>query len=101
MIMWQRPEAFDKAIGMGSTGPLVDWLAGQFVKLDDQRTPLAKNKFNKMLERRVKLFQRSYQLEDDGLAGLQTLLRLGEALGREVPLRALTPTNEPLSAMEH
>lgn len=101
VIMWQRPEAFDKAIGVGSTGPLVDWLAGQFVKLDEQRTPLAKGKFNKMLERRVKLFQRSYRLEDDGLAGLQTLLRLGEALGREVPLRALTPANEPLSAMEN
>ncbi|BCD99150.1 ExeA family protein [Marinagarivorans cellulosilyticus] len=101
VIMWQRPENFEKAIGLGSSGPLVDWLAGEFAKLDEQRTPLAKSSFNKMLERRVKLFQRSYRLEDDGLAGLQTLLRLGEALGREVPLRAMTPVNEPLSAMEH
>ncbi|HEY7774880.1 MAG TPA: AAA family ATPase [Marinagarivorans sp.] len=91
VIMWQRPDAFEKAIGVGSTGPLVRWLAQEFAQLDGQSKLLAQDTFNRVLEQRVKLFQRSYRLEDDGLAGFQTLLRLGEAVGREVPLKVIEP----------
>lgn len=101
VIAWQRPELFETAIGLGSSGPLVDWLAERFSRLDSQQKPLAKGAFNKALEERVKLFQRSYGLADDGLAGLQTLLRLGEALGESRGLQDVKPANDLRQAMEN
>lgn len=101
VIAWQRPEFFETAIGLGSSGPLVDWLAERFSRLDGQQKPLAKGAFNKALEERVKLFQRSYGLADDGLAGLQTLLRLDEALGESRGLQNVKPANDHLQAMEN
>lgn len=86
IIMWQKPDKFDKAIGIGSTGPLVAWLAQQFAALDQQEQPLAETTFNEQLKSRVKIFQQQYGLEDDGLAGMQTLLRLSEALEQEQSL---------------
>ncbi len=86
VIIWQRPDLFKAAIGVGSTGPIVTWLAKAFAELDQQAAPLATNRFNGPLERRVKLFQKQNGLIADGLAGLQTFLRLNEALGREQPL---------------
>lgn len=100
-IAWARPEMFETAIGLGSSGPLVDWLAGRFSRLDGQDKPLAKGSFNKALEERVKLFQRHYGLVDDGLAGMQTLLRLGEALGESRVLREVKPAGELRQAMEN
>ena len=98
VIIWQKPEKFDKAIGIGSSGPLVRWLAEQFAKLDQQTSPLADDRFNKQLESRVKIFQQQYGLEDDGLAGMKTLLRLSEALGQEQPLKK--PATEDASSSE-
>lgn len=100
-IAWARPEMFETAIGLGSSGPLVDWLAERFSRLDGQDKPLAKGSFNKALEERVKLFQRHYGLVDDGLAGMQTLLRLGEALGESRVLREVKPVGELRQAMEN
>ena len=88
VVIWQRPDLFKSAIGSGSTGPIVTWLANAFAELDQQSEPLATNRFNGPLERRVKLFQQQNALIADGLAGLQTFLRLNEALGREKPLLA-------------
>ena len=103
VIIWRRPAEFEQPVGLGASGPLVDWLAGQFATLDAQKTPLTNNTFNKMLERRVKLFQRSYALQDDGLVGLQTFLRLNEALGVEIPLQPMAGAVAPpiQSAMEN
>jgi general secretion pathway protein A len=93
VILWRRPSAFSQAIGVGSTGPLVNWLAKEFAQLDGQQKPLATGTFNRALEERVKLFQRKYLIDDDGLAGMQTLLRLGEALGNEIPLTKTVPSD--------
>ena len=44
-------------------------------------SPLAENQFNAALKERVTLFQRQHQLEDDGVVGVRTLLKLNEQLG--------------------
>ncbi len=99
-ILWRKPASFEKAIGVGSSGPIVDWLAEQFAALDQQAAPLAQGTFNNALQQRVKLFQQSYRLEPDGLAGLQTLLRLGEALGDEQSLTKIIPQVAPDAILE-
>ena len=44
------------------------------------RGALAGNRFSPALATRVRLFQREHALEDDAVVGLQTLLKLNEAL---------------------
>lgn len=92
VFVWRRPEAFKEAIGLGSRGPLVSWVAEQFAALDQQGAPLAREHFNAQLQKRVKLFQRSQNLNDDGFVGMQTLLKLNEALGVEKSLTDLEPS---------
>lgn len=88
-FLWQRPRAFAEPIGRGTKSPLVTWVAEQFAVIDGQSAPLAQEFFNAPLQTRVKLFQKANALEDDGLVGLQTLLKLNEAVGIETPLSAL------------
>ncbi len=95
VIIWRRPVLFDGAIRKGDAGPMVDWLAAQFASLDGQNTPLAESIFNDMLDRRVKLFQRSHGIKDDGVVGVQTILRLNEELGLEVPMQSRLPFDSP------
>lgn len=81
VFTWAGPAPFEKAIGQGDRGPMVRWLAQQFANLDQQQAPLADEQFTAALAERVKIFQRDQGLEADGLVGLQTLLKLNEALG--------------------
>jgi len=92
VFIWRRPEQFKDPIGLGSKGPLVSWVAEQFAVLDQQSAPLTRDHFNAQLQKRVKLFQRANNLNDDGFVGMQTLLKLNEALGVEKSLTDLAPT---------
>lgn len=92
VFVWRRPDAFKEAIGIGAKGPMVAWIAEQFARLDQQSAPLTREHFNAQLQQRVKLFQRAHNLNDDGYVGMQTLLKLNEALGVEKSLRDLEPS---------
>ncbi len=97
---WRKPVGFSEPIGRGSRGPLVQWLAKQFAILDQQPTPLATTVFNRALQTRVKLFQQTHGLEDDGFVGQNTLLKLNEVLGLDAKLSEYTPAKIANSAQE-
>ncbi len=82
-MVWQRPPAFTETLGLGTRGAMVTWLAQRFAELDRQSAPLTREHFNAALQTRVKLFQQSHGLQDDGLVGMQTLLKMNEVLGLE------------------
>ena len=63
-------------------------VAKLFARLDGQSRPLAEEQFNSALQARVRLFQRQEGLEDDGLVGVQTLLRLNQRLGIDITAAA-------------
>lgn len=92
VFIWHKPALFKEAIGLGSRGQIVTWVAERFAELDQQDAPLARNHFNSQLQKRVKIFQRAHNLKDDGFVGIQTLLKLNEALGKEKSLAELAPT---------
>lgn len=95
-FVWRPPPAYSEAVGVGSSDPLVGWVAQQFSFLDGQTAPLARERFNTQLQQRVKLFQRSQNLKDDGVVGMQTLLRLNEVLGLEKSMSDMALTmNDP------
>ncbi|MEE4659452.1 MAG: AAA family ATPase [Halieaceae bacterium] len=87
-LLWQPPVDYAGPLGVGDRGPLVRWLADAFAELDGQARPLADTEFNEALQTRVRLFQRRYGLEQDGVVGLKTLLRLEVVRGAAVPLQA-------------
>ena len=86
IYLWQPPEGFRQYIYFDSDEKLVDWLANAFALVDSRDDVLAEKKFNSLLKQRVILFQRENNLIEDGIAGIETLLRLNEKLGRAVTL---------------
>ncbi len=76
-----RPAGFEGSLGPNNRGPAVAWLAAQFAQLDGERTPLTRERYTLPLQTRVEIFQRQYDLEPDGLFGLNTLKRLNRATG--------------------
>jgi general secretion pathway protein A len=81
LYVWSRPAEFQGSIQQGDKGDLVDWVAGQFARLDQQSTPLARQYYTDRLKTRVELFQSSNKIVPSGIFDAQTLRRLNEALG--------------------
>lgn len=79
-LLWHPPQGFDQPVSLGDKGQAVAEIGRLFAQLDGQQAPLADSKFNRGLEQRVRLFQKAHGLEDDGVAGTQTLLALNDAL---------------------
>lgn len=86
-LLWASPPGLVKPIGLGSQGTTVQWVARQFARLDQQSEPLTKTVFNRALSERVKLFQRRHALEDDGIVGMQTVLKLNDELDEHIELK--------------
>ena len=81
VFLWQPPENFTSYIYFDSSPDLINWLANAFSIIDGQTQPLASDNFNSLLKQRVSLFQEDNQLNVDGIAGRDTILRINEALG--------------------
>ena len=83
-FLWHVPAGFVQPLAEGDRGPAVANVAQLFARLDGQARPLADQEFSPALKQRVVLFQREHGLEDDGVVGRQTLLKLNEALGIDI-----------------
>lgn len=86
-FLWQAPLGFKRYIYKNSNATLIDWLASAFATLDRQDTVLTQRVYNSRLEKRIRLFQKNYQLKVDGKAGVETLLQLNADLGIAVTLK--------------
>ncbi len=95
--VWQPPAHYRRLLSQGDSGPDVASIADLFAQLDGQGEPLSRGQFNAALEQRVKLFQQQFDLEEDGVVGVQTLLRLNEQLGID-RLASDVRLNSPLAA---
>ncbi|MEP1594231.1 MAG: AAA family ATPase [Halieaceae bacterium] len=82
--LWHPPVGFDRPIALGDSGAAVAEVARLFARLDQQETSLTGQRFNSALDQRVRLFQRSNGLDDDGVVGERTLLKLNEQLAVDV-----------------
>jgi general secretion pathway protein A len=100
LYMWSRPAEFHGALAMGDQGALVTWLAEHFALLDKQPAPLTRHFFTEKLKTRVELFQTSHNLLPSGEVGVQTLLRLNEALGLDQLLKAIDETRLDIYSRE-
>ena len=92
LFIWRPPAGYSEPIGLRDTGGAVEWLAQSFASLDQQSEPLSRDLFNEALRDRVRLFQHNNGLEEDGVAGLRTLLKLREQLGVAAQLQNPKPS---------
>ena len=83
-LLWHPPAGFEKSLVPGDESAAVAVVAQLFARLDAQPDPLAGRRFNRALEQRVRLFQQQNRLVDDGVVGVQTLLKLNEKLAIDV-----------------
>lgn len=86
VFIWRKPEGFDGPVGLGSKAPIVAWVAQRFASIDKQTAPLTAGVFNPPLQRRIKVFQQTQNITDDGLITLPFLLKLNDALKIDKPL---------------
>lgn len=80
-FLWHPPQGFERPLALGDDSAVVARVAELFARLDGQQRALAGSQFNAALQQRVRLFQLEHKLDDDGVVGVQTLLRLNEQLG--------------------
>ena len=88
-FLWQPPLGFQQSLALGDDAAVVAQVAQLFARLDVQPQPLSGALFNNALQQRVRLFQLENSLQDDGVIGLQTLLKLNEALGIDATAAAV------------
>lgn len=79
-FLWHPPPGFDRPLALGDSSVAVAEVARLFARLDGQPAPLTGEQFTPPLQQRVRLFQRDSGLLDDGVVGMQTLLKLNEQL---------------------
>jgi len=77
VLLW-RPHGGEAVIGEGSSGEPVTWLRRRLQMADDKVSSPTGNpdRFDDGLKARLKAFQRSHGLEEDGVAGQETLIYL-------------------------
>ncbi|MES2959738.1 MAG: AAA family ATPase [Pseudomonadota bacterium] len=76
---WQAPAGYQRVLGDGDAGPLVDQLASQLAALRGEAAPAAPQRFDAALKARVQAFQLAQGLRPDGLAGPTTYMQLARA----------------------
>jgi len=87
--IWKRPRGFVEPLVVGQRNSVIQWLAEQFAILDGHSDPLTNKLFTATMQRRVKIFQRSHGLKDDGIVGEQTLMKVNEVMGIDQSLKLL------------
>ncbi|MCX2982174.1 general secretion pathway protein GspA [Halieaceae bacterium IMCC14734] len=100
MLIWQPPPGYSSPLALGDSSPTVAWLAQQFARLDGQQQPLTELDFTAALDTRVRLFQRQSGLRDDGVVGLQTLLKLQSVTVDVVSLERAGADSAPSSVRQ-
>jgi general secretion pathway protein A len=85
-VIWKMPPGYRGYIKRDDSGPAVVWLDKKLsIIMGDEESMSGKNEFDHELFNRVKRFQRSVGLIPDGIAGVQTLIRINMETGVDSP----------------
>jgi len=85
-VLWRAPPHYSGTLRPGTQGPGVQWLASQLAEISG--STISSNgmvSYDASLIEQVKLFQLRQGLESDGVAGVQTLIRLNSVINKNVP----------------
>ncbi len=77
LVLWKPPLADGRVLRRGMRGPWVVWLRDTLARYEGKPAPKPiSDTFDEQLEARVKAFQRSHRLAEDGIVGRLTMLQL-------------------------
>jgi len=88
-LLWRMPPGWYRTVGPGARGSDVAWVVRQLDRWEgiaDRQT--AGNTYSAGVEQRVRAFQRSNALPEDGVIGPMTLVRLAALADSEAPVLA-------------
>ena len=85
-ILWRPPEGYDGKLGPGSRGQAVVWLEKHLASVSGGRwEPRRPGVYDKEMAVQVRRFQASSGLDEDGVAGWKTIVRLADRSGEAGP----------------
>ncbi len=85
-LLWRMPPGYENLIRPGSGGKVVSWLSEKINEINQQPNSRRHSYYDKELVKRVKAFQLSVGLSDDGVVGLKTLIYINQATFSDTPL---------------
>lgn len=98
-IIWKPPAGFSKSIAMGDSGIEVQWLEQRLLsilepRLLHQSIIPATIKFDQAMSDQLKQFQKSRGLNQDGIAGMKTIMVINQLTDNSIPLLSVTRNNK-------
>jgi general secretion pathway protein A len=84
-VLWQPPPIGTREVVPGTRGKPVVWLRQRLDALDGQPSTAGGDVYDEQLSARVLAFQQRQSLATDGIAGLETLARLGSLVDQRIP----------------
>jgi len=92
-ILWQAPVGYQGSFRLGDQGASVAWLAEKLAQVQGREARLGDAPvFDDEIQRQVLEFQLTQGLQDDGIAGPRTLIRLNDLTGGRGPRLAVQTT---------
>ncbi len=85
VILWQAPEGFHEMIKFGDSGAAVSWLSKHLNQITEMGSQV-KQTFDWGLRRQLMAYQTSRNIEADGIAGVQTILKINSESLDGIPL---------------
>ncbi len=76
LMLWKPPLLENRVLRRGMRGQSVVWLRNTLARYSGQPVDQRSDLFDRALEAEVREFQRAHQLEDDGIVGSLTLIKL-------------------------
>ena len=92
-LLWKNPKGYQTLIRPGSEGEQVVWLSEMMNRIEATPGRRSSSYYDYELVRRVKQFQLSQGLEDDGVVGVKTLIHINQALGLLAPQLRVSPAS--------
>jgi general secretion pathway protein A len=83
--LWRVPPGYVTAVDQGASGPVVDRLAAQLARLDNEPAPEPPQVMDAKLRERVARFQAAHGLSSVGRAGPTTFMQLNRLTGVDEP----------------
>ncbi|WMS85570.1 ExeA family protein [Pleionea litopenaei] len=84
-MLWQAPPGYSKPIKKGDVGDDVRWLSERLAFLYPGEVSSTEQQFTQIVEIKLKDFQLRYGLTSDGIAGMNTLIKLNTSTTAGMP----------------
>jgi general secretion pathway protein A len=84
-LLWQAPPGYSRALKLGDSGADVDWLVERIAFVYQDPSIKERTSFDDLLQQKVIDFQRRHGLKSDGIAGMNTLMKLNLSTTQGIP----------------